>query len=183
MELELYKLEASEKMEHGIERLEINLSRISTGRANPQILNSVKVNYFKTLTPINQLASISVPEPRQLLIKPFDMSVNKFIAQAINSASLGVNAVDEGDKTRISIPDLTKERRIQLIKQAKESLEQSKILIRQGRKYANKLIKDDSDLSEDDLEYYESEIQALTNKYSEKLETMFNIKKTELETI
>lgn len=183
MELELYKMDAEDKMEHSVSSYQSNISKISTGRANPAILDSVKVVYYETPTPINEIASISVPEPRQLLIKPFDMSINKDIVSAINNSNLGVQAVDEGEKTRISFPELTTERRRELVKSLSKYTEQAKISIRSARADANKGIKADDELSEDvEREYLES-IQQLTNTYITKIDELTKAKEKDLMTI
>ncbi len=183
MELDLYLMEAEEGMSVAIENYGINISRISAGRANPMILNSVKMDYYGTPTPINQLSSVSVPEPRQLLIKPFEQNINKDIVAVINSASLGLNAVDEGHQTRITFPELTTDRRRQLVKNLSEYTEQAKIAVRAARQDANKMIKKDDELSEDDVRGYLEEIQKLTNSHIAKIDTMTKEKTQELMTI
>lgn len=183
MELELYKMDAEDKMQNSVESYELNISKISTGRANPGILNGVKVIYYDTLTPIGEISNITVPEPRQLLIKPYDMAVNKDIAAAINNAKLGIQAVDEGEKVRISFPELTTERRKELVKSLSNFTEQAKIGIRSGRQDANKHIKSDEELSEDDKRHYLEEIQILTNKYTIKIDELTKIKEKDLMTI
>lgn len=164
MELELYKMEAQEKMDHAIDSYKGNISKISTGRANPAILSSIKVVYYETPTLINEVASISVPEPRQLLIKPFDMSINADIASVINKTDIGIQAVDEGDKVRMTFPELTTERRKELVKSLSKYTEQAKISIRSARQDANKSIKADDELTEDDERRYLEEIQKQTDK-------------------
>ena len=183
MEYELYELEAQDKMEQALEGYRANLSKISAGRANPQLLSSVKVVYYETLTPLVEIAAISVPEPRQLLIKPFDRSVNKDIVSAINKASLGVNAVDEGDKARITIPEVTTERRKELVKSLAKYTEQARVQVRNARQEANKAIKADEELSEDAEKAYLEEIQKLTNKFTAKVDEMTKAKEKDLMTI
>ncbi len=183
MELDLYIMEAEDGMKTAVENYETNISRISAGRANPMILNSVKMDYYGTPTPINQLASVSVPEPRQLLIKPFQQNINKDIVAVINSASLGLNAVDEGHQARITFPELTTERRRQLVKGLSEYTEQAKIGVRAARQDANKMIKKDDELSEDDVRHYLDEIQKLTNAFISKIDAMTKQKTEELMTI
>lgn len=180
MELELYKMEAKDEMKNAIESYQLNLNKISTGRANPQVLNGIKVSYYETPTPLNEIASISVPEPRQLLIKPFDQSVNRDIVSAINQASLGLNAVDEGHQARITIPDLTQERRRDLVKSLAQYTEQAKVKVRQARQEANKMIKADDELSEDDERYYLEEIQKLTDEFINNVNEITKNKEKEL---
>lgn len=183
MELELYKMEAEEQMQKAIKTYAINLSKISTGRANPSILDSVRVIYYETPTPLNEVASISVPEPRQLLIKPFDMSISKDVASAINNMNLGVHAVDEGDKVRMTFPELTTERRRQLVKSLAGFTEQAKIGIRSARQDANKEIKKDDELNEDDERYYLEQIQKLTDTFVAKVDELTKSKEKDLMTI
>lgn len=183
MEFELYEMEAEDKMEQALASYQSNLSKISAGRANPALLNSVKVMYYETLTPLNEIASISVPEPRQLLIKPFDRSVNKDVVAAINSASLGVNAVDEGDKARITIPDVTTQRRKELVKSLTKYTEQARVQVRNARQEANKAIKGDDELSEDMQKAYLEEIQKLTNKFIAMVDELTKEKEKALMTI
>jgi len=183
MELELYKMEAEESMDKALFNYKNNLTKINAGRANPALLDSVKVDYFETPTPINQLAAISVPEPRQLLIKPFDMSINKDITASINKASLGVVAVDEGDKTRITLPEVTTERRRELVKSLSNYTEQAKVQIRSARQNANKGIKGDEELSEDEQRSFQDEIQKLTDKFIAQVDETTKAKEKDLMTI
>lgn len=183
MELELYKLEAEEQMEKALVSYKSNLTKISAGRANPALLETVRVNYFETPTPINQIASISVPEPRQLLIKPFDMSITKDVVAAINKASLGVQAVDEGDKARITLPEVTTQRRKELVKSLSSYTEQAKIQIRSARQNANKGIKSDEELSEDEQRNFQDEIQKLTDRYTGLIDETTKEKEKDLMTI
>lgn len=183
MEFELYEMETEEKMEQAIASYQSNLSKISAGRANPALLNSVKVMYYGSLTPLIEIAAISVPEPRQLLIKPFDRSANKDIVSAINNASLGVNAIDEGDKARIKIPDVTTERRRELVKSLAKYTEQARVQVRNARQDANKSIKADEELSEDVQKAYLEEIQKMTNKFIAVIDEMTKSKEKDLMTI
>lgn len=183
MDLELINLEAEDKMEKSLETYSSNISKISTGRANPGILNSIKIIYYDTPTPVHEIANISVPEPRQLLIKAYDMSITPNIASAINKATdLGVHAVDEGDKVRITFPELTGERRRELVKSLAKFTEQAKITIRSSRQEANKHIKS-LELPEDDERRELEEIQKLTDKYISKVDEMTKVKEKDLMTI
>ncbi|NQZ66253.1 MAG: ribosome recycling factor [Mycoplasmatales bacterium] len=183
MEINLYKSEAETEMKKSVHQYEINISKISTGRANPQILSSVSVIYYGVKTPLNEMANISVPDPRQLLLKPFDISVTKDIASSINNSKLGVNAVDEGDRIRISFPELTTERRRELVKSLSSYTEKAKISIRHSRQEINKMIKSDDELNEDDLRYFLEEIQKLTNIYTKKIDELTKEKEKSLMTI
>ena len=183
MEIELYKLEAEDQMDKALDNYKNNLTKISAGRANPVVLESIKVNYYETLTPINQIAAISVPEPKQLLIKPFDVSITKDIVAAINKASLGLNAIDEGDKARINFPEMTTERRKQLVKSLADYTEQAKVQVRAARQNTNKKIKSDETLSEDDQRFYQDQIQKLTDNYIDKINNVTKNKESDLMTI
>lgn len=182
-ELDLILMEAEEGMEKAIHQYQINLAKISAGRANPQILEFVKVDYYGSVTPLSQMANITVPEPRQLLIKPFDLSAVKDVVTAINSASLGLNAVNEGDKVRISFPDLTTERRRELVKSLGNYTEQARVAIRGCRQDANKGIKALEGMSEDTQKFAEADVQKLTDKFNAKIADLTEAKEKELMTI
>ncbi len=166
MEYAMYELEALDGFEKAIENYKHNLNKISTGRANPAILNGVKVVYYDTLTPLVEIAAISTPEARQLLIKPFDVSSVKDITAAINSASLGLNGVNEGSQVRITLPDLTTDRRKEMVKSLANYTEQARIQIRSVRQDVNKSIKADEELSEDDEKHYLDQVQKLVDKFN-----------------
>uniref|UniRef100_A0A2C9KTL5 Ribosome-recycling factor, mitochondrial n=1 Tax=Biomphalaria glabrata TaxID=6526 RepID=A0A2C9KTL5_BIOGL len=123
-------MEAIDGFEKAIEGYKHNLNKITTGRANPAVLNGVRVMYYDTLTPLVEMATVSTPEPRQLLIKPFDLGSVKDVTAAINSASLGLNAVNEGNQIRITLPDLTTERRKEMVKSLATYTEQARVQIR-----------------------------------------------------
>ena len=183
MELDLYKLSAEEKMEKAISQFQKNIAKISTGRANPQILDSIKIMYFETLTPISQVASITIPEASQLLIKPYDPTLNKTIVGVINSSNLGFNAQDEGDKARITFPPMTLERRKQLVKSLSQYTEQAKVQIRMARQEINKEIKSEHDLSQDEEKHYHDEIQKITDIFVQKVSDLTIEKEKDLMTI
>lgn len=176
-EIDLLFLEFEEKMQKAIENLQSNFSKISIGRANPKILEHLKIEYYESKVPISQLANISVPEPQQLLIIPFDKSIIKNMVITIkNDTSLNLNPQDEGDKIRLNIPPLTKERRLQLSKQVKDFLENCKITIRQIRQHLNKEIKG-LELSQDDEKNILNQSQELTDKFIKKSEDIFETKR------
>ena len=133
MMLELYLLAAEEEMQHSIQNYKNKLTRINTGSANPMILNSIKINYYETLTPINELASITIHKGTQLIIKPFDSGINRDIVALINNSSLGITAQDEGDKARIHFPIMTHQKRVTLVRQMATDTESAKISIRHSR--------------------------------------------------
>lgn len=151
-----------EKSKICLEHLKSKLAKIRTGRANPIILDHITVNYFESNCPINQLATISVPEPQQLAIKPYDMHNLSLIVNAINKANMGFQAQDQNGVIRINIPPLTEERRKEMVKQVKSSGEQSKVEIRNHRRNFIDIIKK-SDLSKDRIVVLVEEIEKLTN--------------------
>ena len=144
-----YALEAQEKMGKSIESYRGTLATLRTGRASPSMLNGIEVDYYGTMTPINQMSSVSVPEPRQLLIKPYDKNDAKAIIAAINKSDLGINPINEGTQIRLLIPALTEERRREIVKQAKKYGEDIKVAIRNIRRDYVELAKDDEAYTED----------------------------------
>lgn len=176
----MYELEALDGFEKAIESYRHNLNKISTGRANPALLNGVKVMYYDVLTPLVEIASVTVPEARQLLIKPFDISSTKEIAAAINSASLGLNAVNEGVQLRITLPDLTTERRREMVKSLSNYTEQARIQVRSVRQDINKMIKADEELTEDEEKNFLDNIQKQVDKYNDLIEEITKEKETDL---
>ena len=178
-EIDLMFLEIEEKMEKALESYNANLVKISVGRANPQILNSIKINYYGELTPINEIANISVPQALQLLIKPYQNDLVKQIIQALSSSNLHLNYVDEGDKVRITFPEVTTERRKELVKMFGQYTEQAKVSIRGARHEILKMIKE-LKLSEDEEKNQIDKVQKLTNRFIEKTNQRSLEKKAEL---
>ncbi|MBR4351376.1 MAG: ribosome recycling factor [Bacilli bacterium] len=175
-------LEVEEKMTKSIESLKDRLTNIRAGRANPAMLDSVKVNYYGTDTPLNQVANISVPEARKLQIKPYDKSCLSDIEKAIYEADLGLTPNNTGEVIFISIPELTEDRRRELVKQAKAMSEEAKIALRNIRQDANNDIKR-LELNEDEEKYGQNEVQELINKYNKQVEDIAAEKEKELMTI
>ena len=175
-------LETEEKMEKAIENLEYRFTQIRAGRANPNILDGVKVNYYGAPTPLNQLANISVPEARKLQIKAFDKSCLSDIEKAIYEADLGLTPNNTGELIFITIPELTEDRRRELVKQAKAMSEEAKIALRNIRQDANNSIKR-LELNEDEEKYGENEVQELINNYNKEVEEKAKEKEEELMTI
>ena len=175
-------LEVEEKMTKSIESYRDRLTNIRAGRANPAMLDSVKVNYYGTDTPLNQVANISVPEARKLQIKPYDKSCLSDIEKAIYEADLGLTPNNTGEVIFISIPELTEDRRRELVKQAKAMSEEAKIALRNIRQDANNDIKR-LELNEDEEKYGQNEVQELINKYNKQVEDIAAEKEKELMTI
>lgn len=171
-----------EKLEKAIESLEKKFTTVRTGRANPSSLDGVKVDYYGSLTPLKQLATISVPEGNQLLIKPFDKGSLAGIEKAIVGANLGYNPTNDGESIRIMIPPLTEERRKELIKQVKSLAEEAKVSVRNTRHEAIERL-EKSETSEDEEKIVEKEIQDLINIYNKKIDEMFKEKEKELMTV
>jgi ribosome recycling factor len=142
-------LEAQGKMNKAIEYLRSSLATLRTGRASPALLSNLMIDYYGSPTPVNQISSISVPEPRQLLIKPYDRNDVKAIVTAINASDLGLNPINEGTQVRLMIPVLTEERRRDITKQAHKYGEETKVSIRNVRRDYVDLAKDDDAYTED----------------------------------
>ncbi len=164
---------AEEKMDNAVEALKRELSLIRSGRANPAILKPVKGNYYGVPTPIDQMSSISVPEAQLIQIKPYDKSQLKEIEKAIQLADLNLVPQNDGTVIRIVFPALTEQRRKELVKEVKRLVEQTKVECRNIRRDANddlKKLEKDKQISEDDLKYYNDEVQKLTDKYIVKVD-------------
>ncbi len=182
MDSDLSKLDVTEKMERTISNLEKRFVTVRAGRANPASLEGVQAEYYGVLTPLKQLATISVPEARQLLIKPFDKHSLGAIEKAILASNLGYNPSNDGETIRIVIPELTEERRKELVKQVRAIAEDAKVSIRNIRHEAMEDLKKE-DLSEDLEKAKEKEIQDLVNKYNKKIEDVLKGKEEELLTV
>ncbi len=168
-------LMGEERMEKTIESLKKDLSLIRTGRANPAVLNEVRVNYYGVPTPINQMASISVPEAQLIVIKPFDKSQLKEVEKAIQLADLNLVPQSDGTVIRINFPALTEQRRKEICKDVKKLGEDAKVACRNIRRDLNdqlKKLEKNSEISEDQLNDYNEEVQKLTDKFTAKCEEL-----------
>lgn len=172
-------LETESRMESAIESLDKKFINIRAGRANPNILDGVLVNYYGTPTPLKQLANISIPEARQLSIKPFDKSALGAIEKGIYEANIGLTPNNNGEIIILNIPALTEETRKEYVKQAKSAAEEIKIALRNIRQDANNDIKK-LEIPEDDIKYSMNEIQELINKYNKIVDEKLEIKEKEL---
>ena len=170
------------EMQEAIETLKKRLTNIRAGRANPAMLDGVMVEYYGTPTPLKQLATISIPEARQLCIKPFDKSSIQAIEKAIYEANLGIAPNNNGETVILNIPALTEETRKQYVKQAKEYAEDCKINLRNIRQDANNDIKK-LEISEDDIKNGQEDVQELINKYNKIVDEVFKEKESELMSI
>ena len=172
-----------QRMKKVIEHLEDELSLIRAGRANPAILNKVQVEYYGVMSPINQVATISVPEARQILVTPWDRSMVSACEKAINMAELGLNPINDGNSLRLTLPELNEERRKQLVKQTKALGEEAKIAIRNIRRDSidecKKMLKN-SEITEDDLKANEEDIQKITDKFTSNVDKKLEEKEKEI---
>jgi len=174
--------ETEQKMNGAILNLEKRFTTVRAGRANPSSLDSVMAEYYGVMTPLKQLATISVPEANQLLIKPFDRSVLNSIEKAILASNLGYNPGNDGETIRIVIPALTEERRKELTKQVKAMSEEAKVAIRNIRHDANEEI-EKLELPEDEEKGMQTEVQELVNRFNKNIENLYKEKETELLTV
>ena len=173
-------------MEKTISVFEENLSEIRAGRANPAILNKITVNYYGTATPINQVAGISVPEARLIVIQPWDVSLLKEIEKEILKADIGINPNNDGKVIRLNFPELNEERRKEIVKDIRKLAEEAKVAIRSIRRDAMdeaKEMQKKSEITEDDLKNEENEIQKLTDKKVEEIDSMLASKEREVMSI
>ena len=170
------------EMTEAIENLEKRFTNIRAGRANPAMLDGVMVNYYGSDTPLKQLATISIPEARQLMIKPFDKSSIGAIEKGIFEANIGLTPNNNGEVIILNIPALTEETRREYVKQAKGYAEDCRIVLRNIRQDANKAI-DKLEVPEDDAKNGQEEVQELINKYNKVADERFKEKETELMTV
>lgn len=165
------------------EALKRELGKVRTGRANPAILENVRVDYYGTSTPINQMAAVAVPDARLITIKPWDKSALKQLEQALMEADLGITPQNDGEMIRLPVPPLTEERRKQYAKLARDKGEDARIAVRNGRREANDMLKalqKDGDMSEDDVKRALEKVQAETDKGIAKVDEMIAKKEKEI---
>lgn len=175
--------EIKEKMSKAIEVLNERLAEIRAGRANPAILNKVRIDYYGTPTPINQVAGISVPEARLIVIQPWDASILKEIERAILAADLGINPNNDGKVIRLAFPELNEERRRELVKDVKKIAEDARVAVRGVRRDGMedaKTKQKNSEITEDELRMAETEIQKITDKNIEEIDKILENKEKEI---
>ncbi len=182
-EVKFYIEAAKEQMEESIKHLEVVLAKIRAGKANPQMLGNVQVDYYGTSTPISQMANVNTPDGRTITIQPWEKSMLQEIERAIMLANIGFNPMNNGESIIINVPPLTEERRLNLSKQAKAEAEEAKVGIRNARKDANNDIKKTENVSEDLQKNVEMDIQEVTDSYVKKVDDLFHIKEKEIMTI
>ncbi len=175
-----------EKMKKTISVFEESLSEVRAGRANPNILNKITVDYYGVATPINQIAGISVPEPRMILIQPWDISMLKEIEKAINIAEIGINPNNDGKVIRLAFPELTEERRKDLVKDIRKIAEESKVAIRAIRRDGMDMAKaaqKNNEMTQDDLSAAETKIQKMTDTKIAEIDELLEKKEKEIMTV
>ncbi|MEC3914975.1 ribosome recycling factor [Nocardia sp. CDC153] len=175
--------DAEEKFEKAVSVVKDDLGSIRTGRANPGMFSRIVVEYYGSMTPITQISSITVPEPRMVVIKPYEQAQMQPIETAIRNSDLGVNPTNNGDIIRVAIPQLTEERRREMVKQAKSKGEDAKVAIRNVRRKAmdelNRIQKD-GEAGEDEVSRAEKELQKTTDKYVAQVDELVKHKESEL---
>jgi len=179
METEEIILDAEERMEKAVKVYSDGLRGIRSGTANPGLIESIRVNYYGSQTPLQHLASIAIPDPRQIIIKPYDPSSIEEIQKAIQKSDIGVNPQSDGKMIRLTIPELSEERRVQLLNRIKAMAEEARVAIRNIRRDANRHLdagQKDSSISEDDCRTAKKEVQELTDRYEDEVEQILETK-------
>ncbi|NMB03870.1 MAG: ribosome recycling factor [Tissierellia bacterium] len=182
MKIDVHK-QMEEKMVRTMEYLKQELHSLRTGRANPSLLDRIVVNYYGTDTPLNQLATVSAPESRMLMIQPYDKSAMSAIEKAILTSDLSLNPNNDGKVIRLNLPMLTEENRRDLTKVAKKIGEDQKVAIRNERRAANDILKKmekDKECTEDELKQYEKIVQEITDKYIKEIDETIDAKTVEI---
>lgn len=180
--IEIFQMTES-KMAKSVEVFNKDLGTLRAGRAVPSLLDKINVNYYNTPTPLNQLATISAPEPRLLVIQPWDKNIIGEIEKAILKSDLGLNPQSDGNVIRLTIPQLTEERRKELVKTIRKKAEEARVAIRNIRREANDLLKAQEkkgNISEDNLRTAQGEVQDLTNKQTEAIDQLLALKEKEI---
>jgi ribosome recycling factor len=175
--------EAKDEMDKSLRSLRIELQKVRTGRANPALLENVQVDYYGTPTPLRQLANLSAPDPRLIVVSPYDRGAITDLERAIKAANLGFTPNNDGKIIRLPIPPLTEERRKDLVKQVKKMAEEHKIGVRDARRSAMEMIKeleDDGTISADDKRRVEKQVQDLTDDHTKKIDEMIAHKEKEV---
>lgn len=172
-----------EKMEKSISVYQEKLAEVRAGRANPAILNKIKIDYYGTPTPINQVGGISVPEARLIVIQPWDVSILKEIEKAILASDIGINPNNDGKVIRLAFPELNEERRKEIVKDVRKMAEEAKVAIRSIRREGidtAKASQKEGEMTEDELKQAENEIQKITDNHIEEIDKILEIKEKEV---
>ena len=174
-----------EKMKKSLANLDGELGGIRAGRANPNVLNKIMVDYYGAPTPLQQVGNVSVPEPRMIMIQPWDKSLLKPIMKAIQTSDLGINPTNDGSVIRLLFPELTEERRKELVKDVKKKGEAAKVAVRNIRRDGNDAFKKlkGSDISEDEIKDMTDDLQKLTDKYIKEVDKAIDVKSKEVMTV
>ncbi len=183
MDLDELQLDLEVKMESALENYQKNLRTVRTGRASASMFERVLIDYYGEMTPINQIANISVPEARQIVIKPYERDFLKAIEKAITDANLGLTPTNDGMLIRITVPALTEDRRREYVRMASKMAEDAKIVIRNVRREGNDKVKGDKTIPEDLRKGAEEDIQKLTDKFIKKIDELYEEKEKDIMTI
>lgn len=179
----MYYALAQEKMDGALKALSNELSKVRTGRANVNLLDDIQIEYYGALTPLNQVAGLSITEGTQIVIKPYDSNALKDIEKAIQISNIGINPINDGTVVRVNIPPLTEEVRKNVVKDVEKEGENSKIVIRNIRRDANTDISKEDSYTEDDIFNEQKRIQDLTDEYVAKIDELIKEKSAEVMTI
>ena len=184
-EVQLILEDTKEKMQHAVGHLTDELLRIRAGKATPNLLDGIKVDYYGTLTPLNQVSNISTPDARTIAVQPWEKNMMEPIEKAIFAANIGLNPMNNGELIRINIPPLTEDRRKELVKQVRNEGENTRISIRNARRDANEEFKEmkKNGLSEDQEKDAEAQVQQMTDKYIKKIDEILAGKEKEILTV
>ena len=177
--------ETRESMQNAILHLEKEFHKIHTGKASPQMLEGIRIDYYGTMTPLEQLSNINTPDPKQIIVQPWDRSVLPAIEKAIMAANLGFNPKNEGEVLRILVPPLTEERRRELVKKARAEAENARVSIRNVRRLSNETAKklEKQGVPEDDIKKLEHDIQEQTNHFVGKVDRLLELKEKDIMTV
>lgn len=182
-EIELYLEDARDRMNKVLTHVGHELTKIRAGKASPSMLDGIQVSYYGSMSPLNQVSSITSPDARTLFIKPWEKSLIQEIEKSILAANLGLTPQNDGQQVIINIPMLTEERRKQLVKQVHQEAEQGKISVRSVRKETNESVKKVKGAPEDDVKSAEEEVQKLTDEYISKIDALTKKKEAEIMTV
>ena len=182
-EIEFILDSTRESMDKSIKHLEVAFSKIRAGKASPQMLDNVSIDYYGVMTPLNQSSNINTPDAKTISVQPWDKSMLEVMEKAIIDANLGFTPMNNGETIIINVPPVTEERRRALVKQAKVEAENAKVSIRNVRKDANDELKKLDGLSEDVIKDAENSVQDVTNEFSSKVDAFFTKKESEIMTV
>ena len=178
--------EISDKMQKTIDHLQGEYAAVRAGRANPHVLDKIRVDYYGTPTPIQQVGNVSIPDPRVIQIQPWEKSILKDIEKAIQASDVGINPTNDGNCIRLVFPELSEERRKDLVKEIKKKGEDAKVAVRNIRRDGNdafKKLSKNEDISEDEIKDLEDELQKATDKFIKEIDSMIDDKSKEIMTV